>query len=176
MADHPAWAEAEACCNPAVSVLYTLEFLHPAFLQDGATIPLRFVLDVEARMLGIEAGAQFGGGQMAEFLPLAFEADMPTFGEGQIPECKIRIDNAAGKLTPYLEEAVKVRADFKVIYRQYREDDISEPVDGPTEFLITKVTVSGTVIEGVASFTDLVNMKFPGLVYTRKEFTSLSYS
>lgn len=176
MADHPAWAEAEACCIPSVPVYYTLEFQHPAFLQDGATIPLRFVLDVEPRLLGIEAGAQFDGGSMAEFLPLAFEADMPTFGEAQIPECKVRIDNVARDLMPYLEEAVKVRADLKVIYRQYRADDTSEPVDGPTEFRLTKVTVSGTVVEGTASFTDLTNMKFPGLVYTRKEFTSLAYS
>lgn len=177
MADqHPAWAEAEASCIPSVPVFYTLEFQHAAFLQDGVTIPLRFVLDVEPRMLGIEAGAQFNGGQMAEFLPLAFEADMPTFGEAQIPECKVRIDNAGGKLSPYLEAAVRVRADLKVIYRQYRADDVSEPVDGPTEFLLRKVTVSGAMVEGTASFTDLANMKFPGLVYTRKEFTSLAFS
>lgn len=171
-----AWAEGEACAAPGVITYETLEFQHPAFLQDGVQIPLRFVLDVEERVLGIEAGAAFDGGEMATFRPLAFEADMPTFGEQQIPECKVRIDNVARDLMPYIEEAVKVRADLKVIYRQYVDDDVSEPVYGPVEFLLTKVSVKGTTVEGTATFTDLTNMKFPSRVFTRKEFSSLAFS
>ncbi|WP_454917298.1 DUF1833 family protein [Xanthobacter sediminis] len=118
-----AFAEAEASVVVDALVWETLEFQHPAFLEDGVAIPLRFVLDVEPRTFGIEDGAVFDGGGTAPFLPLAFEADMPNFSEQQIPQCKVRIDNVARDLMPYLEEAVKVRADLKVIYRQYHEDD-----------------------------------------------------
>ncbi|MFG1349100.1 DUF1833 family protein [Xanthobacter autotrophicus] len=169
-----AWAEAEASCPVSALIFETIELQHPAFLQDGIVIPLRFVLDVEPRTFGIEDGALFDAGEMVEFTPIAFEADMPTFSEGQLPQCRVRVDNVARELMPYLEAAVLVRADMKVLHRQYREDDLSEPAYGPVEYMLRAVKVSGSTVEGTASFADLTNWKFPSRVYTRKEFTSLA--
>ncbi|MBB6306214.1 DUF1833 family protein [Xanthobacter tagetidis] len=168
-----AWAEAEASTDPAVMVFDTLELQHPAFIESEAVIPLRFVCDVEPRTLTIEDGATFNGGEAVVFQPIAFEASMPEFAEQRIPEVRVAVDNVARELMPYLEAAVVVRADLKVLVRQYREDDTSEPVYGPVEFVIRKVTVSGTRVEGMARLEDLTNMKFPSRVYKRSEFSAL---
>lgn len=170
-----AFAEAEACVVVDTLRHVTLELQHPAFVQGGVQIPLRFVLDVEPRHLGIESGAVFGAGAIVEFTPFAFHADFPTFGEAKIPECKVRIDNVARDLMPYLDEAVKYRADLKVIYREYHDDDVSAPIYGPVEFLLTKCTAKDTFVEGTATFADLANMRFPRRVFSRKEYTSLSF-
>ncbi|WP_454917271.1 DUF1833 family protein [Xanthobacter sediminis] len=68
-----------------------------------------------------------------------------------------------------------LRNNKNIVYRQYHEDDMSEPVYGPVEFLLTKVTVTGTTVEGTATFSDLTNMKFPSRVFSRREYTSLSF-
>ncbi|MCL8385474.1 DUF1833 family protein [Xanthobacter aminoxidans] len=168
-----AWAEAEASCPNSVLVFDTIELQHPAFLESGAPIPLRFVCDVEPRTFGIEPGATFDAGELAEFTPIAFSADAPNFSEQQVPQCRVVIDNVARDVMPYLEAAIGYRADLKVLFRQYREDDVSEPACGPWEFLLRKVTVAGSTVEGTASFDDLTNMKFPRRIYSRREFSSL---
>lgn len=168
-----AWAEAEATVAPSVLVFDTLELQHPAFLEGETPIPLRFVCDVEPRTLTIEDGADFDPGAPVTFQPIAFEASFPEFAEQRIPEVRVAVDNVARELMPYLEAAVVVRADLKVLVRQYREDDTSEPVYGPVEFVIRKVTVTGTRVEGMARLEDLTNMKFPSRVYTRAQFPAL---
>jgi hypothetical protein len=168
-----AWAEAEASCPVSVLTFDTLELQHPAFLESEAVIPLRFVCDVEPRDLTIEDGATFNGGETVTFQPIAFEAEFPEFAEGRIPEVRVAVDNVAQELMPHLEAAVQVRADLKVLVRQYREDDTSAPVYGPVEFIIRQVTVTGTRVEGMARLEDLTNQKFPSRVYTRSLFPAL---
>lgn len=169
-----AWAEAEASCPVDTRVFLTIELQHPGFLDgEGNPVPIRNVLDVEARSLGIESGAVFNGGTMQEFLPAAFESGRPDYAEGKVPECQIIIDNVARDLTPYLNEAVKVRANLVLIYREYREDDVSEPCYGPVEFVIRSVNITGSKVTGTARLADLANTKFPRRIYTRAEFPAL---
>ena len=168
-----AWAEAEATCVVTSLTFDTLELQHPAFLDGETVIPLRFVCDVEPRTFTIEDGAVFDENTAVDFQPIAFEAEFPEFADGKIPEVRVAVDNVAQELMPYLEAAVQVRADLKVLVRQYREDDTSAPVYGPVEFVIRQVTVSGARVEGIARLEDLTNMKFPSLVYTRSLFPAL---
>lgn len=168
-----AWAEAEASCTVDQLLFETIELQHPSFVEGETTVPLRFVLDVEPRTLGIEDGATFNGGEMVEFTPIAFQASLPDFAEGQVPSCKIVIDNVGRDLMPHLEAAVQVRADLIVILRRYLEDDVTEPVYGPVEFKVRQVRVTGTRVEGTATLEDLTNMKFPSRVYQRSQFPAL---
>ena len=167
------WAEAEAVCTVDQFIFETIELQHPAFVEGVTAIPLRFVLDVEPRTFGIEAGATFNAGESVEFTPIAFEAATPDFAEGKIPECKIVVDNVGRDLMPHLEAAVQVRADLVVILRRYLEDDVSEPFYGPVQFMIRQVRVTGARVEGMARLEDLTNQKFPNRVYSRSLFPAL---
>lgn len=168
-----AWAEAEASCPVDVDVYSTLELQHPAFVESGSPIALRFVLDVQPRLLGIEAGALFNGGTTQSFVPIAFEASRPEFAQGRVPECRVAIDNVARELMPHLNAAVRVRADLIVLFRQYRSDDMGEPCYGPVEFVIRNARITGTRVEGTAKLADIANMSFPRRTYSRAEFPAL---
>lgn len=168
-----AWAEAVASCPTSTTVYETVELQHPAFLEAGSPVALRFVLDKEDRVLGIEAGAAFNPGSMQTFTPISFSAAQPEFAQGKVPECKITIDNVGRQLMPYLNAAVRVRADLVLVYRQYRSDDVTEACYGPVSFVVRNVRITGARVEGTAKLADLANAKFPTRAYTTAEFPAL---
>lgn len=168
-----AWAEANAACPIDPLIYYTIELQHPAFVEDGEPIPLRFVVDVEDRQFGIEPGALFDAGNLANFVACAFQSEYPEFGEAKIPSSRVAVDNISGHVSPLLNAAVKVRANLVLIYREYRADDVSEPCYGPVRYLLTEVVAKGSRVEGIASLKDLTNSKFPMRTYTRTLFQGL---
>lgn len=168
-----AWAEAVASCPTSTVVYETIELQHPSFVEAGVPIALRFVLDAVARTLGIEAAAAFNPGTMQVFTPINFSASQPEFAQGKVPECKIAIDNVGRKLVPYLNAAVRMRADLVLVFRQYRSDDVLEACYGPVSFVVRNVRITGSRVEGTAKLADLANMKFPSRAYTTAEFPAL---
>lgn len=176
MADpwNAAWEEAVASCPTDIIVYDTLELQHPAIQDEfGDAKPARFVCDVQARNLGIEMGALFNPGGVVEFSPSSFWSAFPEYAEGQTPQCEISIDNVSRALTSALEDAVGYSADLKVIFRQYSSADVSEPIYGPVEFVISNVRVNSTTITGSARVSNLADKKFPTRVYTRSKFPGL---
>lgn len=170
-----AWEEAEAS-NPAGTVVYdTLELQHPAFLDENDNpMPIRCVNGVHDDMFfGIEPGAVFNPASQGLFQAIPFYAERPEFAEGKTPEVEITVDNVGRELMPHLENAVQVKADLVVIYRQYISDDLSEPCAGPIEFVMRKVRVKGTSVVGSAKLDDLANRKFPFKVYSPHDFPGL---
>lgn len=172
-----AWEEAEATAPPDIIVYPTIELQHPAFLQGGVEVPIRCVSGVSDDMsFGIEVGATFNGGQTVTFTAIPFFADRPEFAEGKTPQCTVTVDNVAREMAQYLEDAVQIKADLVAIFREYRSDDLTEPCYGPVQFVIRKVTVSGTKVTGIARLADLANRKFPFKVYSINEFPGLLLS
>ena len=168
-----AWEEAIASCPVDVQLHITLEFQHPQFVEAGLPVAPRVTLGAVDQVFGIEPGAVMDAGEMVTFQACAFSAEPPEVGEGKVPSCKISVDNVARWLTPLLNAAVLVRADLWLVYREYRDDDRSEPAYGPVRFVLRDVTVNSGVMEGTASLKDLANLAVPSLVYTRKAFSSL---
>lgn len=170
----PAWEEAEATAPPGIVVYCTLELQHPAFLQDAVEVPIRVVTGVADDMsFGIEDGATFNGGETVVFQAIPFYAERPDFAEGRTPECQVTIDNIGREVLGYLEDAVQIKADLAVLYREYRSDDLTEPCYGPIRFVMRRVRVKGTSVVGVAKLDDLANRKFPYKTYTVNEFPGL---
>jgi hypothetical protein len=164
-----AWEEAEAAAPPNVTIYGTLEVQHPVFDQ-----PARVVANVPNDVdLTLEAGAAFNGGETVTFTAVEVTAERPEFSEGKTPECSLTIDNVGRLLVPQLNDAVAVRADLTVIYREYRSDDTSEPCYGPVEFKLRQVSMQDTRLTGIARVDDLANRKFPSRVYTIREFPGL---
>lgn len=172
----PAWEEAEATAPPGLDPYNTIELQHPAFLEGDppVEIPIRAVTGVhEEMMFGIEPGARFGGGTMQEFRAIPFHAEPPEFAEGKTPECKVLVDGVARELAAHLDAAIQIKADLVAIFRQYRPDDLTEPCWGPIQFVMRRVTVTGTAVQGFAKLEDLANRRFPFKTYTINEFPGL---
>jgi hypothetical protein len=172
-----AWEEAEATAPPGVVTHYTIELQHPGFVQGDppVAIPIRCVTGVADDMqFGIEAGATFNAGQMATFIAIPFHVEMPEFSEGKMPECQIVIDNAGREIIPHVEAAVEIKADLKLLYREYRSDSLTEPCYGPVEYVVRNVIVKDTTVTGTAKLDDLANRKFPFKIYASNEFPGLA--
>lgn len=168
-----AWAEAEASVAP-VMTYDTLEMQHPAFVEDGSQFAVRAVNGVDQDMeFTLEDSATIEGGETVTFKAIPIEVERPEFSQGQTPQAQLIIDGVADEVTQYLEQAVAMRADMVCIYRQYREDDLSEPCYGPIQFNLKQVQVNGTRVTGTLKIDDLANRRFPNKVYTFAEFPGL---
>jgi hypothetical protein len=172
-----AWEEAEATVPPDVIIYPTIELQHPAFLQSGTLVPVRCVSGVADDMeFGIEEGALFNAGEMATFQAIPFFAERPEFAEGQTPQSMVTVDNVGRELSQHLEDAVQVKSDLIAVFREYSSDDLTAPCYGPIQFVMRKVTVTGTKVTGIARLDDLANRKFPFKVYSINEFPGLILS
>lgn len=169
-----AWEEAEATVPPDVMIYPTLELQHVSFVTDSVPYVVRVITGVaEDTALTIETGADFNAEESVTFQAVQFWADRPELAEGQVPTCKITIDNVARYMVPILDNAMTYKADLTVLYREYRSDDPSEPCYGPIEFVIKKVSMNGTQIAGTAMIDNLGNKKFPKRIFTATEFPGL---
>lgn len=169
-----AWAEGEANCTVDADIFITVELRHPGFVDDEANLVRpRYVLDVMARRLGIEADAAFDAGETVEFLPAAFECERPEQAQGKAPTARMRIDDVTGELAAYLDKATAYRADLTVIVRGYRSDYPAAPSYGPLELALTDITVDSTGVEGTATIADFGDRKVPSRVYRIEDFPGL---
>lgn len=164
-----AWEEAAASAPPSVTVYVTLELWHTSFAD-----PVRVVTNViDDQTFTLEAGAPRNAGEAVLFTAVPCRADWPEVGERTAPQVRVTIDNIGRELVPILENALSYRGDLSVLYREYRSDDTSEPCYGPVEFVIKRVSVTGSSVVGMAQIVDLANRKFPRKAYTLTEFPSL---
>ncbi len=167
-----AWAEAVASCPTSTTVYETVELQHPPSRSRIACRPA-----LRAGQRGSRArhrgGRGLQSGEHADLHAYQLLAAQPEFAQGKVPECKITIDNVGRQLMPYLNAAVRVRADLVLVYRQYRSDDVTEACYGPVSFVVRNVRITGARVEGTAKLADLANAKFPTRAYTTAEFPAL---
>jgi hypothetical protein len=170
-----AFEEAEASVPPSVDVYATLEFQHASFLDENdQPMAIRVVAETpDDQLFTIEDGAALNGGEEVSFKAIHFFADLPEVAEGQMPEVRITIDDAARELVPLMEAAIQIKASLVCLFRQYRSDDRAEPCYGPVSFVMRRVKVKGATVSGLAKLDDLGNAKFPRGVYTVAEFRGL---
>jgi hypothetical protein len=160
--------------NPATAVVNTLEFRHPAFVDDAGQPAAARVVHAHAAVTAtLEAGAPADGGQAVVFQPLAFTARLPEQGSSGSPSCDIVVANVARILVPYLEKAALNPAPIEVTYRQYLSSELSAPawvVGG----LMVKTSHAGiTRVTATAGYEDFVNKPHCANTYTTAEFPGL---
>lgn len=174
-----ALAEAYAVASLDDVILQTLELRHPSFAE-----PVRLVADLGTMLksdpeplfghvLTLEADAVANAGQSVRFYACGFEFTLPEQQEGSLPTVEIAIDNVAHFLTPELDALIGVRARLAVTYREYLASDPATP-----QYILNGLTMSNvasnlTRVTGQASFADLINRSFPGVVYRAKDFPGL---
>ena len=170
-----ALAEAYAS-NPVDDiVLDTLEFHHPAFIdENGNPTSIRVVCQNEEWVLGLEPSAPLNGGEMVTFYPIPFEFTPPKYSENEVPTLQFSVSNVSREIMAHLEQAVEQTTPITMIYRNYIASDPSEPqLDPVITMTVTSVKASALRITGTASLSDVHNWPFPAQKYTPERFPGL---
>jgi hypothetical protein len=110
---------------------------------------------------------------MVTFTACPFTADYPEQREGQPPTSKIKIGNVNRELIPKIRAALGVREYIQILYREYLDNDLTEPAYGPIEFELREMV--GASLTGTAMLRNLQNRRFPRLSknYDYIQFLSL---
>lgn len=170
-----AMAEAYAS-NPADDpVLDTLEFHHPAFVDDfGVRTAIRIVQANQAYHFRLEDNALLNPGEMVEFLPLPFDLTVPGFAKGQVPTMRLSISNINRLITKYLEMAIDQTDAIQVFYRPYLLSNPDEPTINPVIEMGLVAAKSGVFdVSGTATLSDVHNWPFPLKKYVIQRFPGL---
>lgn len=171
-----AWREAMASCPPSSLTHVTFEFRHPVIVDEETNqqIAIRMVTGaLDPIIATIEDTAPLNPGEAVQFEPVMFRSEWPKFGEGKIPEVSVIFDNAARYILKTLQKAIRIRADFAIVYREYLANDLTQPSYPATEFSLKHALVNGSRVEGVARLDNLTNMKAPNFFYSIARYPGL---
>lgn len=176
-----ALAEAYSSAPVDKLVLHTLEFIHPAIVdEEGEPTAIRVVSDAGIDLGGglrgyelpLEATAQLNAGEDVIYLATSFDISFPVLDANTTPELTIKVDNAASLLMPHLDAIVGIKADLIVNYRAYFSDS-TEPEHIIRGLRCTDTEANQLVVQAKASFVDLLNRSFPSKVYSISDFPAL---
>lgn len=154
-------------------MLGTVELRHPAFLEDGEPVALRFVGDGVNHDLLLEAEAPVNAGEVVTFTAMPFGFTPPSSEEGQVPSVSFWIDNVSSHVHRHLQAAVRVRAPILVTWREYIAG-LAGPQQRIDGIELANVKVSATRATASARLNDWPDRLFPGRIYTRDAFPTLS--
>lgn len=161
---------------PENLVVYTLEFLHPAFKDDsGNPMSLRIVRDAENLTAPLEVTAPLDAGKWVEFQALHFDVVPPAEDGSGAQYIEMSIDNVSRELLPFLEIAATGTDIAEVIIRPYLKNN---PEDGcqmpiPPRLIVATVSVSQTQVKATARMEDIANRLFLNDVIDTERFPSL---
>jgi hypothetical protein len=153
-------------------MLPTVEFHHPAFIENGVRTAVRCVRNTQDRTLRLEVGAPLNSGEDVLFTAIGFELDHPRIGPLGV-EASITIDNVNREMAKYLEAAVSLNEPVKVIFRGYLVSDPTTVGQGPYTLAMRNVTRSGTSLQGKLIVASPGELKFLRRVYGMTDFPSL---
>lgn len=175
--------EARASASVDQFELEAVEIAHPAWVgEDELPGALRMVLDERDWNLTLEAGAPLHGGQMVPHTATAMRVVRPEQVEGQIGEVKLAFDFVSRAVLPWIDQALSIRADGRLILRTWLATRNMETgvwsVSGPPVEVLPGLTVreihaTATAIELTAAFKDLVNVGWPRRRFLQAEFPGL---
>ena len=108
------------------------------------------------------------------FEPVPFRFTPPAVGENGIQEMAIAIDNIDRRVTDFIDSIGEINAPVEVTYRPYLSDDPTTPqMNPPLLLFLTDISIDAFEVTGRATFTNIVNFKYPTDYYDRKRFPGL---
>jgi hypothetical protein len=141
---------------PDGAVIYeTLELRHPRFTQayylTNAALPF---------------SAQLETGAQVDFMALPFTAQLPGANSGGTQDLTLVLDNVDRLIVDELERAAgDPRTRIAVTYRAFASTDLSGPGADPIALSLSDVTATDTQVQGTASRTDVLNRRYPSVLY-----------
>lgn len=109
------------------------------------------------------------------FQPTAFRFVAPGAGKDGLQQLRLAIDNVGEEVTDFFEAlGTELTEPVEVTYRPYLSTDTSAPqMDPPLRLFLTDVELTAFEITGRATFTSVVNAKYPTEYYSRDRFPGL---
>lgn len=163
MAVSPALQRLYASAPAGEVVLETLEISHPLFATTHyiTNNPTGFSATLES-------------GATVDFITLPFGARLPNSDAQGNQDLGLVIDNVDREI---IEELERASADpttrIAVTYRAFASTDLSAPGSSPIALSISEVSAGLPTVEATAGRTDVLNKKFPAVLYTIQQFPGL---
>jgi hypothetical protein len=141
----------------------TLELRHPLFAK------VHYVTNT-----ALAFPATLETGEAVTFETLPFAARQPGSNAGGQQDLALVIDNVDREIIEELERAsADPQTRVSVIYRAFASDDLSAPGSDPIALSITEISAGLTTVEATAGRTDVLNKKFPAVLYDIHQFPGL---
>lgn len=145
------------------TVWETLELSHPLFAQSHYLTNA-----AESFTATLETGAS------VTFITLPFAARLPNSDGKGSQDLGLVIDNVDREI---IEELERASADpstrIAVTYRAYASTDLSGPGQEPLLLSISEISAGLVTVEATAGRADVLNKRFPAVVYTIAQFPGL---
>ena len=154
----------------------TVEFHHPAFVEDGEAFAIRAADNTEELMLPLDGAAPLNPGETVKFKAIPHTIVFPEQSDGQVGSFEIKVTNVGRELDPYLEQAVALNTGITVIVRVYAWNTKTRTATlgmGPFKMTLFDVETSSADVVGSASIANLANLAGMREVYDRIRFPSL---
>ncbi len=158
-------------------ILHTLEFRHPAFVDDaGNPTAVRIVRDNANLVAPLEADAPMDAGRWVTFIGCAFDLVLPPEDGSPSPEVTIRVDNVARMLEAHLDAAANSMAVIEVTYRPYLSGAVADGVqmDSPYTLVVSSVSSDIMSVTATARMADIGNKAFLWETITAERFPTLA--
>ncbi len=144
-----------ASAPEGVAIWETLELRHPRFSQS------HFITNT-----ALPFSARIETGQMIDFITLPFTAKLPGANSGGTQDLTLVIDNVDREIIDELERAsADPTQRISVVYRSFASDDLTRPGSDPIALSIADISASAPRVEATASRTDVLNRRFPSVLY-----------
>lgn len=155
--------EAYACAPSDEVHLETLEISHP-----GLPTPIRLVKNRENITATLETE------EVVEFEGAAFRMSRPAAGENGLQVLTLSIDDVDRRVSDFMNAAKAFTTPVTCVFRPYLASDLSEPqMDPPLVLYLRDISADDYQVTAKATFTDLLNRRFPSECYVRSKFPSL---
>jgi hypothetical protein len=169
-----AYQEAVANCPGDEIIYHTIEIRHPHFTNSsGEKISIYLVRDYVELLAHLEDTHPTHANKQVLFVPVAFDITPPSKESGVVPQLQLSIDNVSAELMPYLDLAISEEIPVKVIYREYREKDLSSPAITPIIFEASAVSATLTGISTTCQMTNISSKSLGSVEYTSANFPNL---
>lgn len=103
-----------------------------------------------------------------------FQFTLPPSNEEGFQSLTISIDNIGREVSDFITTAKGEVVPVEVIYRPYVSDNLLTPqMIPPLHLFLKDVQITTHQVTGRATFMDIVNKKFPAILYNRSRFPAL---
>lgn len=109
------------------------------------------------------------------FLPVPFDAKLPSRdGEGQ-QDLQIAVCNVGAEMSAAIEAAItQPEIAIRCRYTVYIVGDTAPQYDPPFELSLTDVVLTESQLTGTATRADVINRRFPSVLYRPSTYPGLS--
>lgn len=162
---------------PIDTILFsTIEVNHPDFIdEEGNHAAVRAVQSYTPLTATLEDNAPMNPGATVEFTAIQFDIQLAGYGQDEVPNLVLTLDNVGQEMMRYLEQAMSSPKLATVIYREYTQADLSGPqMVPPISLVVVDVKVDVFQCTITADATSMQNSVFPNRVYKITDFPGLN--